>query len=100
MISFCAGIGNGAVFKLVPLYFSRQSGIVNGIVSMMGGLGGFFPPLLLTSLYNITGSYSISFMALSEVALACFILAIMLYYQEKVQLAKNGSFNSSRDRNK
>lgn len=100
MISFCAGIGNGAVFKLVPLYFSRQSGIVNGIVSMMGGLGGFFPPLLLTSLYNITGSYSISFMALSEVALACFILAIMLYYQENVQLAKNGSFNSSRDRNK
>src|SRR5699024_7050729 len=47
LISLTAGIGNGVVFKLVPLYLSKQAGIANGIVSMMGGLGGFFPPLLL-----------------------------------------------------
>jgi NNP family nitrate/nitrite transporter-like MFS transporter len=41
------GIGNGAVFKLVPQYFPNQTGTVTGLVGAMGGLGGFFPPLLL-----------------------------------------------------
>ncbi len=41
------GIGNGAVFKLVPQYFPKETGTVTGLVGAMGGLGGFFPPLLL-----------------------------------------------------
>ena len=41
------GLGNGAVFKLVPQYFAKDTGTVTGLVSAMGGLGGFFPPLLL-----------------------------------------------------
>jgi NNP family nitrate/nitrite transporter-like MFS transporter len=41
------GLGNGAVFKLVPQYFPKQTGAVTGLVGAMGGLGGFFPPILL-----------------------------------------------------
>jgi len=41
------GVGNGAVFKLVPQYFPTETGTVTGLVGAMGGLGGFFPPLLL-----------------------------------------------------
>jgi NNP family nitrate/nitrite transporter-like MFS transporter len=41
------GFGNGAVFKLVPQYFPRETGTVTGLVGALGGLGGFFPPLLL-----------------------------------------------------
>lgn len=41
------GLGNGAVFKLVPQYFPAETGTVTGLVGAMGGLGGFFPPLLL-----------------------------------------------------
>ncbi len=41
------GLGNGAVFKLVPQYFPRETGTVAGLVGALGGLGGFFPPLLL-----------------------------------------------------
>ena len=41
------GLGNGAVFKLVPQYFPAKTGTVTGLVGAMGGLGGFFPPLLL-----------------------------------------------------
>ncbi len=41
------GLGNGAVFKLVPQYFPDNTGVVTGLVGAMGGLGGFFPPLLL-----------------------------------------------------
>ncbi len=41
------GFGNGAVFKLVPECFPGDAGTVTGLVGAMGGLGGFFPPLLL-----------------------------------------------------
>ncbi|MBS4216817.1 NarK/NasA family nitrate transporter [Bacillus sp. FJAT-49711] len=84
LIAISAGIGNGVIFKLVPLYFNKQAGIVNGIVSMMGGLGGFFPPLMLASIHSITGHYAIGFMLLSEVALASLILVIWMYYQDRL----------------
>src|SRR5215470_12929680 len=45
--AFLLGNGNGAVFKLVPEYFPKEVGTVTGLVGAMGGLGGFFPPLLL-----------------------------------------------------
>jgi nitrate/nitrite transporter NarK len=41
------GLGNGAVFKLVPEHFPTETGTVTGLVGALGGLGGFFPPLLL-----------------------------------------------------
>lgn len=82
-VAVCAGLGNGTIFKLVPLYFTKQAGIVNGIVAAMGGLGGFFPPLMLSMLFNITGHYAIGYMALSEVALASLIIVVWMYFQEK-----------------
>ncbi|MBY0099341.1 nitrate/nitrite transporter [Mesobacillus maritimus] len=88
-VSFFAGIGNGTIFKLVPLYFSKQAGIVNGIVAAMGGLGGFFPPLLLTAVSSLTGHYSIGFMALSELSLASLILVFWMYYQDKLFVSEN-----------
>lgn len=78
VIAIAAGTGNGVIFKLVPQYFNKQAGIVNGIVSMMGGLGGFFPPLLLSYIHSLTGHYSIGFMLLSEVALASLILVLWM----------------------
>jgi NNP family nitrate/nitrite transporter-like MFS transporter len=41
------GLGNGAVFKLVGQHFPGRTGAASGLVGAMGGLGGFFPPLLL-----------------------------------------------------
>jgi NNP family nitrate/nitrite transporter-like MFS transporter len=86
IIAVCAGTGNGTIFKLVPLYFVSQAGIANGVISAMGGLGGFFPPLVLTLIYNATGHYAIGFMALSQFALASLILVFWMYYQEKLSL--------------
>lgn len=93
-VAVCAGIGNGVVFKLVPLYFSKQAGIVNGIVSAMGGLGGFFPPLILSSVFQATGHYAIGFMALSEAALASFVIVAWMYFQES---GKTSSRTDTRD---
>ncbi|WP_459503259.1 nitrate/nitrite transporter [Bacillus sp. C1] len=89
LVAFCAGIGNGTIFKLVPMYFSEQAGVVNGLVAALGGLGGFFPPLILTLLFQLTGHYAIGFMALSEVAIACLILTVWMYSQEKLLVMLN-----------
>ena len=64
-VSVCAGIGNGLVCKLVPTYFTKEAGVVNGIVSMMGGLGGFFPPLMITLVTSLTGSNHLAFFMLA-----------------------------------
>ncbi|MZF04374.1 NarK/NasA family nitrate transporter, partial [Bacillus anthracis] len=42
------------------------------------------PPLILTLLFQLTGHYAIGFMALSEVALACLIITVWMYSQEKL----------------
>lgn len=81
--SVFAGIGNGLVFKFVPMYFSQQSGIANGFVAMMGGLGGFFPPLVMQSTFEATGTYMLAFHLLTG---ACVIaLFTMFYLRSKVK---------------
>jgi NNP family nitrate/nitrite transporter-like MFS transporter len=65
------GLGNGAVFKLVPQYFSKETGTVTGLVGAFGGLGGFFPPLELGLVKDATGSYTIGFALLSVFSVVC-----------------------------
>lgn len=68
------GLGNGAVFKLVPEYFPKSVGSVTGLVGAAGGLGGFFPPLVLGVIKEATGSYTLGFALLSLFAAGCFVL--------------------------
>ncbi|MEO8131559.1 MAG: MFS transporter, partial [Bryobacteraceae bacterium] len=63
------GLGNGAVFKLVPQYFPRETGTVTGLVGAMGGLGGFFPPLLLGFFRDRMGTVWPGFVLLALVSL-------------------------------
>jgi NNP family nitrate/nitrite transporter-like MFS transporter len=52
------GMGNGAVFQLVPQRFGDRIGIVTGLVGAAGGLGGFFLPTILGAAHDLTGSYT------------------------------------------
>jgi MFS transporter, NNP family, nitrate/nitrite transporter len=72
--AFFLGLGNGAVFKLVPQYFPDQVGTVTGLVGAAGGLGGFFPPLVLGVLKDQVGSFAPGFVLLAVFALACLAL--------------------------
>jgi len=67
------GLGNGAVFKLVPQYFPKETGTVTGLVGAFGGLGGFFPPLELGIVKDATGSYTLGFVLLSAFAIVCIV---------------------------
>lgn len=68
------GMGNGAVFQLVPQRFSQEVGIITGIVGAAGGLGGYFLPKILGNLKLSTGSFTPGFLILSAVALACLVV--------------------------
>ncbi|MEX0993713.1 MAG: MFS transporter [Solirubrobacterales bacterium] len=65
------GLGTGAVFKLVAEWFPAQVGTVTGVVGAAGGLGGFFPPLVMTLVKTWTGTYLLGFLLMGVVALVC-----------------------------
>ena len=62
------GLGTGAVFKLVPQWFPDRVGAVTGVVGAAGGLGGFFPPLVMALVKSATGSYALGFILMAVVA--------------------------------
>ena len=68
------GMGNGAVFQLVPQRFQREIGVMTGLVGMTGGLGGFYLASSLGYSKQLTGSYGPGFLifaGLAAVALVC-----------------------------
>jgi nitrate/nitrite transporter NarK len=68
------GAGNGAVFKLVPQLFPNNTATVTGLVGAVGGLGGFFPPLLLGLFRDRTGTLAPGFALLALTAAALWLL--------------------------
>jgi MFS transporter, NNP family, nitrate/nitrite transporter len=61
------GMGNGAVFQLVPNRFPKEIGVMSGIIGAAGGLGGFVLPNLLGTMKELTGSFSGGFLAFAVV---------------------------------
>ena len=70
------GLGTGAVFKLVPQWFPDKVGAVTGVVGAAGGLGGFFPPIVMGIVKSSTGAYTLGFVFMGVVAVIT--LAVLL----------------------
>lgn len=71
------GMGNGAVFQLVPQRFRDEIGVMTGLVGMTGGIGGFYLASSLGVAKQLTGSYQggfLGFALLAVVALAALTL--------------------------
>jgi len=69
------GMGNGAVFQLVPQRFSQRVGVLTGLVGAAGGLGGFALPSLLGAVKDRTGQYSLGlFFFAAAFLVAAFVL--------------------------
>jgi len=52
------GIGKAAVYKHIPDYFPEEVGVVGGMVGVLGGLGGFFCPIIFGYLLEWTGLWT------------------------------------------
>ncbi|HTH26953.1 MAG TPA: nitrate/nitrite transporter [Sphingobium sp.] len=63
------GIGNGAVFQLVPQRFRHEIGVMTGLVGFGGGVGGFYLASSLGLAKQWTGSASSGFLIFAALAL-------------------------------
>jgi len=63
------GIGNGAVFQLVPQRFRHEIGVMTGLVGFGGGVGGFYLASSLGLAKQWTGSASSGFLIFAGLAL-------------------------------
>jgi len=63
------GMGNGAVFQLVPQRFRKEIGVMTGLVGMAGGVGGFYLAASLGYFKQNFGSYQIGLMIFSGLAI-------------------------------
>ena len=67
------GIGKAAVYKLIPDYFPEEVGVVGGMVGVLGGLGGFFCPIIFGYLLEWTGLWTSCWMFMFVLSLVCLV---------------------------
>jgi MFS transporter, NNP family, nitrate/nitrite transporter len=81
IICAAAGFGNGAVFKIIPSIKPKEAGPMIGVVSCIGALGGFFPPLLLGWCISHFGSPAWAYVMMALFAISCFVLNWSFYWR-------------------
>lgn len=86
MVAF--GLGNGAVFQLVPQRFGRDVGPITGLVGMTGGVGGFVLAASLGYARQFTGDYGPGFAMFAALALSAWagIAAVRGRWRDDVAL--------------
>ena len=89
------GMGNGAVFQLVPQRFQKEIGVATGVVGAAGGLGGFLLPSLLGILKDLSGSYGTGFFLFGLAAFYCAIVLAYVQHDWRREWASTGVSVSS-----
>ncbi len=67
------GIGKAGVYKYIPDYFPEEVGVVGGMVGVLGGLGGFFCPIIFGYLLEGTGLWTSCWMFMLLLSALCLI---------------------------
>lgn len=80
LMAAAMGLGMGAVFAWIgPSTPPDKVGAVTGVVAAAGGLGGYFPPLVMGATYHAeTNSYALGLWLLVLVGAAALVVAGML----------------------
>lgn len=67
------GVGKAGVYKHIPDYFPEEVGVVGGMVGVLGGLGGFFCPIIFGYLLEYTGLWTSCWMFMFAISAVCLI---------------------------
>ena len=67
------GMGNGAVFQLVPQRFRAEIGVMTGLVGMTGGIGGFYLASSMGYAKQLTGSFQAGLLIFAALAVLALI---------------------------
>jgi NNP family nitrate/nitrite transporter-like MFS transporter len=67
------GMGNGAVFQLVPQRFRKEIGVMTGMVGMAGGIGGFYLASSLGYSKQLTSSYQAGLLIFAGLAIVALL---------------------------
>ena len=86
---FALGMGNGAVFQLVPQRFRGEMGIMTGLIGMTGGVGGFYLASSLGLSKQITGDYQAGFLIFAT--LAALALAALTHVKRRWRATWTGA---------
>lgn len=79
LMAFFLGLGTGGVFALIAeLVDPTQVGTVTGLVGAAGGLGGYFPPLVMGLVYSSRHDYTIGYLLLALTAAAVLAYTLRL----------------------
>jgi NNP family nitrate/nitrite transporter-like MFS transporter len=73
LIGLVWGVGSAAVFKFIPDYFPEEVGVVGGMVGVIGGLGGFFCPIIFGYLLKTTGLWTSCWMFILLLSVICLV---------------------------
>jgi len=73
LVMAAMGLGNGALFQIIPQRFRGEIGVATGIVGATGGMGGFFLPMLLGLTKDLTDSYGTGLLLFAFVSLAAVV---------------------------
>lgn len=67
------GVGSAAVYKFIPQYYPEEVGVVGGMVGVLGGLGGFFSPIIFGYLLEGIGVWTSSWMFILLLSVICLL---------------------------
>jgi NNP family nitrate/nitrite transporter-like MFS transporter len=87
LMALFLGLGTGGVFawvaRLTPV---ARVGTVAGIVGAAGGLGGYFPPLIMGETYNAAkNSYTIGLLLLCALAVVAFLFTLFVLPKKRAE---------------
>ncbi|WP_334328567.1 nitrate/nitrite transporter [Companilactobacillus sp. HBUAS59699] len=88
LIGILVGLGNGIIFKMVPFVSDSNTGAVTGFVGAMGGLGGYFPPIILGVIKQATGGYQLGIYLIAVFAIICLVLLQKVYISGSHKIVK------------
>lgn len=72
LVGIVWGIGKASVYKSITEKYPEEVGVVGGMVGVIGGLGGFFCPIIFGYLLDWTGLWTSSWMLMLLISVVCY----------------------------